>query len=115
VGELCDLERLDPGQPDQPDPPVPRILDKEDAIEALHRMLGMTWFDSEHCARLIECLDNYRKAWNKSLAQWTSTPLHNWASNAADAGMTGAVGLKPEQVRTAKRYREARRGSQWSS
>jgi hypothetical protein len=29
--------------------------------------------------------------------------------------MTGAVGLKPEQVRTARRYREARRGSQWSS
>jgi hypothetical protein len=68
---------------------VPRILDKEDGIEALRRMMGMTWFDSEHCARLI------------------------WASNAADAGMTGG-GLKPEQVRTARRYREACRGSQWS-
>jgi hypothetical protein len=43
------------------------------------------------------------------------SPIGNWASNAADAGMTGAVGLKPEQVRTARRNREQRRGSQWSS
>jgi hypothetical protein len=58
---------------------VPRVLDKEDSIEALRRMLNMTWIDSEHCARLVECLDNYRKTWSKQLAQWTSVPLHNYA------------------------------------
>lgn len=60
---------------------VPRVLDKQDAIEAARAMLGLTWIDAEHCERLVECLDNYRKVYNKTLAQWTNTPLHNWASN----------------------------------
>jgi hypothetical protein len=96
---------------------VPRVLDKEDAIEALRKMLSLTWIDQEHCARLIECLDNYRKTWNKMLAQWTSVPLHNWASNAADAGMTGAVGLKPEGISLADGNRHGAKkvkGSQWA-
>ena len=96
---------------------VPRVLDKEDAIEALRKMLSLTWIDSEHCARLVECLDNYRKTWSKQLAQWTSVPLHNWASNAADAGMTGAVGLKPDNIAMAdgssSKVRKIR-GSQWA-
>jgi len=95
---------------------VPRIIMKEDAIEAARKMLNLTWIDEEHCARLIECLDNYRKTWNKQLAQWTNVPLHNWASNAADALMTGAVGLKPEAVETAngRSRKNQPRGSQWS-
>jgi hypothetical protein len=97
---------------------VPRVLDKEDAIEALRKMLSLTWIDAEHCGRMVECLDNYRKVWNKQLAQWTSVPLHNWASNAADAGMTGAVGMKPEGIWLAdgSRSKERRKakGSQWA-
>lgn len=95
---------------------VPRIIMKEDAIEAARKMLNLTWVDEEYCARLVECLDNYRKTWNKQLAQWTNVPLHNWASNAADALMTGAVGLKPEAVETANgRARgKNKRGSQWA-
>jgi hypothetical protein len=97
---------------------VPRVLDKEDAIEALRKMLSLTWIDQEHCTRMIECLDNYRKVWSKQLAQWTSVPLHNWASNAADAGMTGAVGLKPDGIWLADgsrtRSQKKIKGSQWA-
>lgn len=95
---------------------VPKIIVKEDAIEAARRMLQLTWIDQEHCSRGVECLDNYRKVWNKQLAQWTRVPLHNWASNGADALQTGAVGLKPDAVETANgRSRSApKRGSQWS-
>lgn len=96
---------------------VPRVLDKEDAIEALRKMLSLTWIDAEHCERLVECLDNYRKTWNKQLSQWTSVPLHNWASNAADAGMTGAVGMKPEGIALADGTRHGTKkvkGSQWA-
>lgn len=95
---------------------VPRILDKQDAIEAARRMLGLSWFDVDHTPRGVECLDNYRKVWSKTLAQWTNVPLHNFASNASDALMTGAVGLKPEKVESAARYgaKERNRGSQWA-
>jgi len=98
---------------------VPRVLDKEDAIEALRKMLALTWIDAEHCERLVECLDNYRKTWSKQLGQWTSIPLHNYCSNAADAGMCGAVGLKPDGIWLADGSRTSReakkvRGSQWA-
>lgn len=95
---------------------VPRVLDKEDAIEAARAMLGLTWIDSEHCQRLVDSFDNYRKVWNKLLAQWTKKPLHNWASTGADCLMTGACGLKPEKVPSASRAgKEKRRGSHWSN
>ena len=96
---------------------VPRVLDKEDAIEAARAMLSLTWIDSEYCQRFVDALDNYRKTWNKLLAQWTKKPLHNWASTGADCLMTGACGLKPDAVPSASRRgtKEKRRGSQWSS
>lgn len=95
---------------------VPKIDDKEDAIEAARAMLNLTWIDSEHCQRLVDALDNYRKTWNKLLAQWTRKPLHNWASTGADTLMTGACGLKPEKVPSkGGRSKEKRRGSQWSN
>lgn len=95
---------------------VPLVLDKQDSIEAARRMINLSWFDAERCVRLIECLDNYRKTWNKILAQWTSKPLHNWASNAADSIQTAAVGVKPEKIPQAARAnsRPRPRGSQWS-
>lgn len=78
---------------------VPRVLDKRDAIEEGRRLVSNSWFDAEKCARLVECLDNYRRVWNKQLAQWTDQPLHNWASNGTDAYLTAAVGTKPEKDR----------------
>jgi hypothetical protein len=97
---------------------VPRILMKEDAIEAARKMLNLTWIDEEHCSRLVECLDSYRKVWNKQLAQFTNRPLHDFSSNAADALQTGAVGLKPDAVETAdgrSRGLRRQRGSHWSA
>lgn len=99
---------------------VPRVLDKDDSIEAARSFLAMAWIDEEHCERLVKCLDNYRKQWNDKLAQWTSKPLHNWASNAADALQTGAVGIKPEHERPRQAGRshsknQERRGSHWSA
>lgn len=95
---------------------VPRVIDKQDSIEAARRMLNLTWICQEKCARLVECIDNYRKTWNKLLGQWTSKPRHDWASNACDALQTGAVGVKPEKIPQAARAnsKPRARGSQWS-
>lgn len=96
---------------------VPRIENKEDAIEALRRMLNLSWFDVEHCSLLVDRLDNYRKKWNKTLGLFTSEPVHDLPSHAADAGMTGACGLVPEKVKSEGRSRGApeRKVSQWSA
>lgn len=96
---------------------VPRIEDKADAIEAGRRMLALTWFDSDRCGVLIERMENYRKRWNKSLGIFTSDPVHDIASHAADCYMTGAIGLVPEKVsrESRGRFEPERRTSQWAS
>ncbi len=96
---------------------VDRVDDKEVSIEAARRAIGVSFFCSEYTERGVTGLDNYQKTWNKVLAQWTNIPLHNWASNPADALQCGAMGVKPDPVpREGRRETFGRRkGSHWSS
>jgi hypothetical protein len=94
---------------------VPRIDNKADAIEAGRRMLNSTWIDQERCSLLVERLENYRKKWNKTLGLFTSDPVHDMPSHAADSYMTGACGLAPEKPEKSNRRREERRTTQWSA
>lgn len=95
---------------------VDRVEDKEISIEAARRAINNSWIDEEHCKRLVECLDNYRKTWNKIISDWTMVPFHNWASNGADAVQCGAMGVTPDKPeREGRRDTFGRkRGSQWS-
>ncbi len=77
---------------------VPRVKIKMDAIEASRNFLNMTWIDNEYCERGIQCLDNYKKEWDEKRSTWRDQPLHNWASNGADALQCGAVGYKPSSI-----------------
>lgn len=62
-----------------------------DGIEAVRNVLSSCWFDAEHCDRGIKCLDSYKKEWDDKLGRWKDKPLHNWASDGADAFRTGAA------------------------
>lgn len=76
---------------------VPRAKNADEVlkgIEAVRMFLGTTWIDEEKCDVGIKCLDNYRKEWNAALGEFRRTPLHDWASNGADAMRCGAVGYK---------------------
>src|SRR5262249_13561386 len=90
---------------------VPRIEDKADAIEEGRSFLNSCWIDTQHCARGIQCLDNYRKEWDEVRAVWRSKPLHDWASHGADSLMTGAMGFSPERERRPEMDRHRRRWS----
>ena len=65
-------------------------------IQASRNMLGKAWFDEELCDKGLKHLDNYKKKWDKNLEQFQNKPLHNAASNGADAFRCGAVGFKAE-------------------
>jgi len=60
-------------------------LDLADGIDAARLILRRCWFDAEKCKHGIEALRQYRKAYNTRLETFTATPVHNWASHAADA------------------------------
>lgn len=61
---------------------------KQDGIEAVRDVLGRCVFDSVKCARLIQCLSYYRYEWDETLARYSNQPLHDWASDGADAMQT---------------------------
>ncbi len=72
---------------------VARTANIEDGIEEARSYLRLCWFDKGSCDRLIAALDEYRKAWNDKMGVFASQPLHNWASNPADAFRTLACGV----------------------
>lgn len=72
---------------------VERTKNIEDGIDVVRGFLPSCWLDKEKCSRLVDALDEYRKAWNEKLGVYASYPLHNWASNPADAFRTLACGI----------------------
>jgi len=76
---------------------VERTKNIEDGIEEVRGFLKTCWFDETRCDRLITALDSYQKKWNASIGDFTSQPLHDWASNPADAFRTLACGVSSNE------------------
>lgn len=70
---------------------VPRVREKMDSINAARVALAKCWFDEEKCARGVEALSNYKKKWDEKRETFADTPLHDWASNGADAFQQFAI------------------------
>jgi hypothetical protein len=68
----------------------------EDGINASRVLLPKCWFDRVRCERGIKALNNYEKKWDAKNKIFSSKPLHNWASNGADAFRYVAMGLKED-------------------
>lgn len=65
-----------------------------DGIEATRNFLAAAWFDDKKCADGVEALRQYRKGWDDTKKTFSSTPLHDWSSHAADALRIGVWGFK---------------------
>lgn len=68
-----------------------RISTEQDGIEASRRFFPNVYIDEERCARLIQCLDNYRKEWDDKLGVFKDRPLHDWASHGYKSFETAAI------------------------
>lgn len=66
----------------------------EDGIEAVRSTLPQCYFSRKTCQRGIDGLSAYRKAWDDKNKIFQSHPLHDWASNPADAFRYFAMGRK---------------------
>jgi hypothetical protein len=99
----------------EPITPTPEFAD---GIDAARLILSRCWFDEAKCARGIECLRQYRKAFNTRLDEFTGTPVHNWASHGADAFRGLAVRYKRPGDRRppspTQRYRPVRGDMGWA-
>ena len=57
----------------------------DDGINAVRLALSRCWFDKEACERGIDCLRLYRAERDERLGVFKVNPVHDWASNGADA------------------------------
>jgi phage terminase large subunit len=66
-------------------------------IEAARLMLPMTYFDENKCELGLDALRNYRYRVDEDTKQFSSEPLHDWASHASDAFGYMAIALKEDK------------------
>lgn len=88
---------------------VPRTPDVWIGINRLRLLLERAWFHKTHCARGIDCLEAYHKKRNAALGVFEEVPVHDWASNAADAARYAAEALESGLLGKADASPEARR------
>lgn len=93
---------------------VQRVGDKADSIEAGRRLINNSWFCSDHAGDLVECLDNYTRAWNKTTLQWMAAPAKNGFDHGADAFQQIAMGLQPDVIYRRDQIGGKRKGSHWA-
>jgi phage terminase large subunit len=65
-----------------------RILPKlsiQHGIDAARMILARTHFDMTNCHQGVDALRSYRRQWHEHAQTFSDTPMHDWASNAADA------------------------------
>ena len=76
---------------------VPRINHINEGIEMVRQVFPTCWFDEVRCERGIDALSNYQYAYNELHGTHQKTPLHNWASDGADAFRQFAQGYRGPQ------------------
>lgn len=80
---------------------VPRTASVANDINEVRQILPMCRFDKEKCEKGLDALRSYRRVWDEKLKAYRDTPLHDWASDPADAFRTFAIG-KPRDAMAAK-------------
>lgn len=99
---------------------VPRIDNLADGIDMVRQVFSRCRFDRTRCGEDkpgsgrggIPALRAYQKKWNETVSAFHDYPLHNWASNGADAFRQFAQGFPLNGVNdasTSTRRRERRR------
>ena len=66
----------------------PRIVPPHkvrDGIAAARKVFPSIYIEEEHTGELVEALKAYRREWNDDLAMFSDKPVHDWASDYADA------------------------------
>ena len=64
---------------------VPRVSSVNEGIEMTRKAISYCWFDEERCEKGLDALSNYQYVYDEKYDTFRQTPLHNWASNGADA------------------------------
>lgn len=81
---------------------VPRTTSVANDINEVRQVLPLCWFDKEKTIKGLDALRSYRRVWDEKLRSYKDAPLHDWASDPADAFRTFAVGKPKDRLMAAK-------------
>lgn len=90
---------------------IPKTSDVSDSIETVRKYLPLCWVDEKNCQRLLKALREYQKEWNDKMGCYRNRPLHNWASDAADAFRTLINGVDTFGIAGSRTFKRTKRGS----
>lgn len=85
---------------------VQRPQKKSEGHQAVRKIFPRLWIDDIRAEHGLNCLSEYQYEWDDKKKVFRDKPLHDWASNGADALQTLALGWR-EQSTTIKRPRTA--------
>ena len=69
---------------------TPKLSLKE-GINEVQEWFAKCWFDKHACKRGLDALKSYKREYDEERRSYSDTPVHDWASNGADAFRTGAI------------------------
>jgi hypothetical protein len=85
---------------------VPRVENIGEGLEMTRRLWPSCWFDKNRCEIGLRALRNYRRHYDEKLQVFRERPVHDWASNGADAFRQCAQGYQaPSTVKKPRRRR----------
>ncbi len=64
---------------------VPRTNDLNESIEATRKLFSRCWFDDNRCENGVNALASYHREFDEKKQCYKDEPVHDWASNSADA------------------------------
>lgn len=80
---------------------IPRTKSVANDINEVRQILPTCRFDKDKTEKGVDALRSYRRIWDEKLRAYRDTPLHDWASDPADAFRTLAIG-KPRDRQASK-------------
>lgn len=77
---------------------VQRVQDLMDGVAMTKQVFDNCWFDEERCKEGLAALSNYSRKYDEERDTYMERPVHNWASNGADAFRQFAQGFKNKRA-----------------
>jgi phage terminase large subunit len=71
--------------------------DVQDGIQAARLTLKQCTIDADACAVGLEALAEYHRTWDVESRAFAARPLHNWASNGADAFRYASIAWREDR------------------
>jgi hypothetical protein len=85
-----------------------RIETEQAGIDASRAFLASVYFDEGRCAKLIQCVDSYRKAWDDKLGVFKPYAVHDESSHGYKSFESAAI--KPKLISASGKIEYASRG-----